>query len=203
MRHERLTERDRHGLCPSMDAELPQQILTVGVHGLRAEKEPLGDVACLQAVREEREHLALARREPHRDVRRDRARATNEAVDSDQELIRRDRLGQVLVAADQQACDAVVRLRPGARQKDDGERVAEPLAQSATDLIAADARQTDVEERKLRRLVLREEERLFAGPRLDDRVAAAGERRRGARTSLVIVVDDQQVSRLAGRVRGN
>jgi len=203
MRHERLAERDRHGLCPSVDAELPQQILTVGVHGLRAEKEPLGDVACLQAVSEEREHLALARREPHRDVCRDRARATNEAVDSDQELVRRDRLGQVLVAADQQACDAVVRLRPSARQKDDGERVAEPLTQSATDLIAADARQTDVEERKLRRLLVREEERLFAGPRLDDRVTATGERRRGARTSLVIVVDDQQVSRLAGRVRGN
>jgi len=66
--------------------------------------------------------------------------------DSNEQLVRRHRLGEIVITAHKQAGDAIVRLGPGSRDEEDRKRVAELIFQLFANLVAADSGQADVED---------------------------------------------------------
>src|SRR5437899_11248703 len=75
------------------------------------------------------------------------------------------RLHDVVVAADEEAGDAVVRVGPIRRCEDDRQRVPERVAELAADFVAIDIGERDLENHERRALALREGEPVGAARR--------------------------------------
>src|SRR6185369_8611124 len=105
-----------------------------------------------------RETRADRRRRP----RASRVRRSWElAVEDGAELLRRDRLGEVRVAARLER--APPRLLVGeARQRDDAHRRAEPFAYALRHRVAVEPGQADVEQHEIRRHAIDGDQRLLA-----------------------------------------
>ena len=64
-------------------------------------------------------------------------RAGQRPPDTGDELVRHERLEDVVVGPDHEPGDGVERVRPGSRDEDDGKRLAEALSQRSTQLVPA------------------------------------------------------------------
>src|SRR5947208_1056180 len=149
-------------------------------HGLPADVELARDVVLLESLGKETQnlHLSLAQLRCH--PRHDWNSAAIEAPQARKEHIRRDRLGEVVIGAEEQGRDDVERLGPVAGDEDDGEAVAELRAKLMTDLIAAETGQRDLDDDSPRQLVPCDRHGLLSCNGLE--VALLGDARAGART---------------------
>ena len=121
----RIVEDERDGLGAVPDVELPENVLDVGSDGLRADEQAVGDLVLVQAVGQQEDDLALARRRGRASwsagelVRRGER---GKPADARDELARVEGLCQIVVAADEQAGAAIEGLDALAGDEDDPDR---------------------------------------------------------------------------------
>ncbi len=119
---------------------------------------------------------------------RDRAHAPQQRPDARRELLRGERLGEVVVGAGLQTGDHVVRVGAGRHHHD---RHVARAAQVAAQLEAVDARQHDVDQHDVARLTLEEDDRRLAAVRLVDRPALVLERQLDRGADALVVLNGQ------------
>src|SRR2546428_11193913 len=137
---------ERDGLRPAVCAELLEEPLCVGTDGLGTDEEPACDLDLAETVREELENFQLSFGELDAGVAVGMpAPALQVPADASDEVVEREGLHEVIVAADEEARDPVEGHCSLPRDEDDRQPVAELLPEGATDLHAAGARQVDVE----------------------------------------------------------
>jgi hypothetical protein len=117
--HEAVSVRNRDRLGAAVHAELAEDALDVRGDGLRADEELVGDVALRVTFGEQAEHGQLAPGQSERLLIRPRlcsfpvpavaGRPQRVATNAGDQLARVARLGDVVVRADQERGDAVVR----------------------------------------------------------------------------------------------
>jgi len=121
----------------------------------------------------------------------DRSRPPDESPDAGEQLVWSERLHEVVVCADEQAGDAVERLRPPAGDKEDRESVSELVPQLPTNLITGDPRQAHLEDYERRMPVACCLERLLSGASLANSESCSTEESGRLRTTKMVVVDDE------------
>src|SRR5918996_4935937 len=145
------------GLRPRVDAELTQDVLDVRPDSLGADDQLARDLGLTPPLGEEPQHLQLPPGKYARDT------ATRDALDHvlqpHEELVGRERLDEVVVAAQEEAGDPVHRLDALARDEEHADGVAERGAKASAHLPPRDPRQSDVEDERLRLLPGRRGER--------------------------------------------
>jgi hypothetical protein len=184
---------DGHGLGSAVNAELVADVVDVRGHRLRADDELRRDVLLRAASGEQREDLVLAGGQagPADDALRPGRGAPGavpqQAADAREELVGGERLGEVVVRADQEPGRAVQRLRPRRRHEDDADPVVR-LLQPAADLVAREPRELDGDHGDVGRLRTGEGKRILAARRADRFVPRVlGKRNKGCRKPRILV----------------
>jgi hypothetical protein len=144
----------RRGRGAVRDTELHEDVLDVRADRARADHEVVRDLGGAPAARHELQHFELARRELRDSVLRRASGILPASIAAHperpayarNEFVGIQRLDEIVVCAEQQAGNAVVRLCAFTRNEDDGELVAEQVAELAVELEAAALRQPDVQE---------------------------------------------------------
>ena len=108
-----------------------------------------------------------------------------------QQLALVERLHDVVVGAEKEPGDSVVRLGPVAREEDDRNIVPEPLAEPAADLVAAHFGEVDLEEDERRLKLARGLQSLASVLRLTSFVADPLEEARDLTASSGVAIDDE------------
>ena len=121
------------------------------------------DFRLAETVCEELQNLELSFGELDADTVGKPGPALQVPADASDEVVEGEGLHEVIVAADEEAGDPVERLRPLPRDEDDRQPVAELFPQGATDLVAADAWQVDIENDQCRRCGERGLDRFLSG----------------------------------------
>jgi hypothetical protein len=121
--------------------------------------------------------------------------AADESVHAGQQLVRVERLHDVVVAAEAEAGDPIERLRAHARDEDDRQPLAELGAQLAADVVAAHAREVDVQEDEARPLQQGRAECVFPRRRLADGIAPAPEHLHYESAKALVVIDNEHGGR--------
>ena len=119
------------------------------------------------------------------------ATMSHEQADAGEQLVRFERLHEVVVGPHPEPGDAVERLHAGPGHEHDRERPVLRLAQPPADLVARETRKADVQKDDVGIARSRELERLLPGARLERLVLGVGEQVRHQRAQAVVVIDDQ------------
>jgi hypothetical protein len=118
-----------------------------------------------------------------------------------QQLALVERLHDVVVGAEKEPGDPVVRLRPVTREEDDRDVVAEPFPKLAADLVAAHFGKVDLEQDERRLNLPRRLQSLAPIPRLPRFVAHALEQIRDLTATTGVAIDDENQADRASLLR--
>ena len=184
------SEREGDGLRAAVDVEFPEDVLDVRADGLRADHERAAISGCVRPSPSSRRTWS-SRGDRPRPRPRSRATVSHEQAHAGEQLVRVERLHEVVVGSHPEPGDAVERLHAGPGHEHDRERPVLRLAQPPADLVAGEPRETDVQEDDVGVARRRESERLLPGARLERLVLGVGEQVRHQRAQAVVVVDDQ------------
>ncbi len=149
--YEAVTVGECDGLGPAVGAEFGKDVLEMVSDRLGADPQLEGDYGLRPATREQCEHFALAPRQgrPPKSRLGLRHGVGQEPSHAGEQLSWVERLCEIIVAADIEPGDAVIRLDPIAGDEDDGDSVAELGLQLPADLVARKKRKADVEDHEV------------------------------------------------------
>jgi len=142
-----VAERHRDRLRPAVDAELLQDVLDVRADGLRLDRQAAGDLVLRQTLGEQTQDLGLSSCECRAHRGAQRASPKLQAPHPREQLVGRIRLDHVVVRADQQTGNTVIRFRPLSGEEHHGYPGPVLELQGATDLVAREHRQRYLENR--------------------------------------------------------
>jgi hypothetical protein len=183
-------ERDR--LRARVHTELLEDPLDVCPDGLRADEEPPRDLVTAKALGDQGQDLDLPTRERRLEPwLAPPFRPLQQPPHPCDELVEGEGLDEEVVAADEEAGDAVVRLGPFCRDEDDRQTVAELVPELAAHLVAGETREADLEHDHARPLPAGSMEPLVSGRCLPRHVSGIAEDACYERTKPLVAVDDQ------------
>jgi hypothetical protein len=103
-----VTESHRDRLRSAVYTKLAENVIDVGRNGLATDDEPIGDLERADSFGQETQDFQLARSQPGDHGLRHWPRVSDQPRDSNEELVRRNRLGQKVIAADEQTGNPIV-----------------------------------------------------------------------------------------------